>query len=83
MLDLKISISITTTALKFLKILSAKLKFCMKKLLCTSKTIQEVSDFSLPYNRSVLKKCTRFTEGITETRHPSKYRIILFENVRN
>jgi hypothetical protein len=33
---------------------TAQFKFCMKKLLCSSKYKQEVSDFSLPYDGSAL-----------------------------
>ncbi len=29
------------------------------------------------------QKCARFTEGVTEIRQPSKYKIILFENLCN
>ena len=42
---------------------------------------QKVSDVSLPYNGSALKKCARFPEGVAEIRQPSKYRIIMFENL--
>ena len=42
---------------------------------------QIVSEVSLPYNGSDLKKCARFPEGVAEIRQPSKYRIILFENM--
>ena len=52
----------------------------MKKLLCNTEFKQKVSEFSLPYDGSALKKCERFTEGVAEIRQPSKYRIILFEN---
>ncbi len=81
MLVLKISIPITNNATKFLKIWSDKLKFCMKKLLCNTEYKPKVSEVSLPYDGSALKKCARFTEGIAEIRQPSKYRIILFENL--
>jgi hypothetical protein len=37
----------------------------------------------LPYDGSALKKCARFTESITKIIQPSKYRIILFENLCN
>ncbi len=83
MLDLKILISITINALKFLKIQSDKFKFCMNKLLCTNENIQELSDFLPPYDGSLIKKCARFTEGVTEIRETPKYRIILFENLCN
>jgi hypothetical protein len=49
MLDLKISITITNNATIFLKILFIKFKFCMKKLLFSTESIQEVSEFLLPY----------------------------------
>jgi hypothetical protein len=55
----------------------------MKKLLCNTEFKQKVSEFSLPYDGSALKKCARFTEGVAEIRQPSKYRIILFENLCN
>jgi hypothetical protein len=78
---LKISISSMISALKFLKILSAKFKFGMPKLLFSTEYKQEVSDFSLSYDGSALEKCVRFTEGATEIRQPFEYRIILFENL--
>ncbi len=52
-----------------------------KKLLCTNENIQELSDFLLSYYGIALKKWARFMEGIAEIRQPSKYRIILFENL--
>ena len=55
----------------------------MKKLLCNTEFKQKVSEFSLPYDGSALKKCARFTEGVAKIRQPSKYRIILFENLCN
>jgi hypothetical protein len=36
-------------ALKFLKIYFVKIKFCKRKLFCTTENKQEVLDFSLPY----------------------------------
>jgi hypothetical protein len=36
----------------------------MKKLLCNTEFKQKVSEFSLPYDGSALKKCARFTEGV-------------------
>jgi hypothetical protein len=42
---------------------------------------QEVSEFLLPYDGSTLKKCARFTESVTKIIQPSKYKIILFENL--
>ena len=53
----------------------------MKKLLCITEYKQIVSEVSLPDNGSDLKKCVRFPEGVAEIRQPSKYRIILFENM--
>ena len=53
----------------------------MKKLLCITEYKQKVSEVSLPYEGSALKKCVRFPEGLVEIRQPSKYRIILFENM--
>ena len=53
----------------------------MKKLLCITEYKQIVSEVSLPYNGRDLKKCARFPEGVAEIRQPSKYRIILFENM--
>ena len=53
----------------------------MKKLLCITEYKQKVSEVSLPYNGSALKKCARFPEGVAEIRQPSKYRIIMFENL--
>ena len=53
----------------------------MKKLLCITEYKQKVSEVSLPYEGSALKKCARFPEGVAEIRQPSKYRIILFENL--
>ena len=47
-------------------------------MLCNTEFIQKVSEFSLPYDGSALKKCARFTEGVAEIRQPSKYRIILY-----
>jgi hypothetical protein len=44
---------------------------------------KKFSDFSLSYDGSALKICSRFTEGATEIRQPSKYRIIQFENFCN
>ena len=55
----------------------------MKKLLCITEYKQIVSEVLLPYNGSDLQKCARFPEGVAEIRQPSKYRIILFENLRN
>jgi hypothetical protein len=55
----------------------------MKKLLFSTESKQEVSEFLLPYDGSALKKCARFTESITKIIQPSKYRIILFENLCN
>jgi hypothetical protein len=80
---MKILISIPLDALKFLNIYSPLIKFCGKELLCNTEYKQEVSDFLLSYNGSAPKKCSRFTEGATEIRQPSKYRIILFENLCN
>jgi hypothetical protein len=42
----------------------------MKKLLCNTDFIQKVSEFSLTYDGSALKKCARFTEGVAEIRQP-------------
>jgi hypothetical protein len=56
MLDLKIMISITINALKFLKYIPQKLNFPQKMLLCNTEDKQEVSDFSLPDYGSALKK---------------------------
>ncbi len=53
----------------------------MKKLLCNTKYKQKVPEVSLPYDGSELKKCARFPEGVAEIRQPSKYRIVLFENL--
>ena len=50
----------------------------MKIMLCNTEFTQKVSEFSLPYDGSALKKCARFTEGVVEIRQPSKYRIILY-----
>ncbi len=55
----------------------------MKKLLSSTEYKQEVSEFLLPYDGSALKKCARFTDGVTEIVQPSKYRIILCENLCN
>jgi hypothetical protein len=41
-----------------------------KKLLCNTEYKQKVSEVSLPYDGSALKKCTRFTEGVAEIIHP-------------
>ncbi len=46
----------------------------MKKLLYITEYKQKVSEVSLPYEGSALKKCARFPEGVAE-------RIILFENM--
>ncbi len=54
MLNLKILILVTNNATKFLKILPDKFKFCMKKTDTEYK--QKVSEFSLPYDGSTLKK---------------------------
>ncbi len=43
-----------TNTVKFLKIYSATIEFCMKKNLCSTEYKQEVSDFWLPYNGSAL-----------------------------
>ncbi len=53
----------------------------MQKLLFNTEYKQKVSEVSLPYEGSALKKCARFSEGVAEIRQPSKYRIILFENL--
>jgi hypothetical protein len=53
----------------------------MKKLLCNTEYKQKVSEILLPYAGSALKKCARFPEGVAEIRQPSKYKIILFENL--
>ncbi len=83
MLDLKISITITNNATKFLKIQSTKLKFCLKKLLFSTEYKQEVSEFLLHYDGSTLKNCARFTESVTKIIQPSKYKITMFENLCN
>ena len=84
MLDLKISITFTNNAIIFLKIQSPKFIFCMKKkLLFSTESNQEVSEFLLPYDGSTLKKCVRFTESVMKIIQPSKYRIIMFENLCN
>jgi|LakMenE01Jun11ns_1017448.scaffolds.fasta_scaffold7434735_1 hypothetical protein len=36
----------------------------MKKLLFSIDYNKEVSDFSLPYDGSMLKECAKFTEGV-------------------
>ncbi len=67
----------------FSKCSSTNLNFVWKKLLCNTEYKQKVSEFSLPYDGSALKKCARFTEVVAEIRQPFKYRIILFENLSN
>ncbi len=67
----------------FSKFRPPNLNFVLKKLLFSTESKQEVSEFLLPYDGSALKKCARFTEGATEIIQPSKYRIILFENLCN
>jgi hypothetical protein len=37
-------------------------------MLCNTEFKQKVSEFSLPYDGSALKKCARFTEGLAEIR---------------
>ncbi len=49
MLDLNIHITIMMNVLKSLKIYFVKIKFCKRKLFCTTENKQEVLDFSLPY----------------------------------
>ncbi len=75
MLNLKFYIPITNNAKKFSKFSQTNLNFVWKKLLCNTECKQKVSEFSLPYDGSALKKCARFTEGVVEIRQPSKYRI--------
>jgi hypothetical protein len=53
----------------------------MKKLVFSTEYKQEFADFLHSYNGISLKKCARFSEGQTEIRQPSIYRIIMFENV--
>ena len=65
----------------FSKFSPTNLNFVREKLLCNTEFKQKVSEFSLPYDGSALKKCMRFTEGEAEIRQPSKYRINLFENM--
>jgi hypothetical protein len=77
------SINSRITQQNFSKFSPTNLNFVWEKLLCNTEFKQKVSEFSLPYDGSALKKCARFTEGVAEIRQPSKYRIILFENLRN
>jgi hypothetical protein len=65
----------------FSKFSLKNLNFVWKKLLCKTEYKQKVSEVSLPYDGSALKKCARFPESVVEIRQPSKYRIILFENL--
>ncbi len=54
----------------------------MKKLFFYTEYKPKVSEVSLPYEGSALKKCPRFPEGVAEIRQPSKYRIpYMFENM--
>ncbi len=53
----------------------------MKKPLFNTEYKQKVSEVALPYEGSAHKKCARFPQGVAEIRQPSKYRIILFENL--
>jgi hypothetical protein len=53
----------------------------MKKLVFSTEYKQEVADFSHSYYGIALEKCARFSEGATDIRQPSIYRIILFENL--
>ena len=42
----------------------------MKKLLCNTEYKQKLSEVSLPYDGSTLKKCARFTESVTQIIRP-------------
>ncbi len=53
----------------------------MKKPLFNTEYKKKVSEVVLPYEGSALKKCAIFPQGVAEIRKPSKYRIILFENL--
>ncbi len=83
MLDLKISTKIMINAVKFLKIYSATIEFCMKKTYVVQNTNKKFQIFGFLTMEVHFKKCAIFTKGATEIKQPKKHRIILLETLYN